>query len=1090
MSKLRVHDMAGEFGISADEVITLLRQMDVPVRSHLSLLTDDQVSRVRARWEREKRSRVEVAQPPAPAAASRRRRAAAAAAPPPPSEATERAPVVRRRRAADITPPVEPTEGVQPPDTGAVEVNADIVRDVPSTRVATPAASSAAIAIDSSVEVETPAPLGDAISAGRGARKSTEKTAEKATDRISPPAAGETVEKVDASSTVSADAHVIVEPAVSETAARSEDAAERKAAEAVADAPVSTPTSEMVAVEPSSADVEQIDSTRSKEVQTAAPAVVVEDAVTAPKQEPLSTTVADSAIEVAVIPSPVETVSGALGTDKGSPSERKSDSRESSSVEGSSVTPAPSADPSTAAKAALPADRPRPRPVVPGAPRARTRPSGGNAPNFGSARPVASAAPGGGLNQGQRRDDRRDDRREDRKGGTGGGQTPSAPPSTAPSSQPSQRRGKKNKRGAVDQEVVSANITKTMTAMRGAPHRGRAGRRFGAEVRAEMEEQRAAAAERERKTVRVNEFITVSELAQILGISATQIVGFAFKTLGLMVTINQRLDFDQIELIAGEFGFQAVKESDYAADVPESDEEERPEDMRPRPPVVTIMGHVDHGKTSLLDYIRKANVVAGESGGITQHIGAYNVEVAGGRRITFLDTPGHEAFTAMRARGAQVTDIVVIVIAADDQVMPQTIEAISHAKSAGVPIIIAINKVDLPTANIPKVKQDLLQHDVVLEEFGGTVLHSEISAKKGTGVGDLLDQILLQADMLELKANPKRRAIGSVIEAQLDQGKGPVATVLVQNGTLRVGDDYICGIHSGRVRAMLDERGRSVKEAGPAVPVQILGLTGVPMAGDQLLVVDDASAAREIAQRRERLDREAKSRRTSRSVVSLEDFMSQAQAGQKRQLRLLIKADQGGPAEALADALGQLSNPEVEVEIVHRGVGAIAESDILLAKASGAIIIGFHVRPDNNARSAADREGVDIRLYRIIYEAVADVKAALEGMLRPEEKEVVFGEAEVRETFKVARIGTIAGCIVRSGLINRKGRVRVIRDGIELYDGTIASLRRFKDDVTEVKEGYECGIGIEHFNDLKVGDVLECYRTEEIARTLDQANRS
>jgi len=652
------------------------------------------------------------------------------------------------------------------------------------------------------------------------------------------------------------------------------------------------------------------------------------------------------------------------------------------------------------------------------------------------------------------------------------------------------RRGKKGKRGAVDQEAVSANISKTMTAMRGAPTRGRPGRRFGVEAREEMEAQRAAAAERERKTVRVNEFITVSELAQILGISATQIVGFAFKSLGLMVTINQRLDFDQIELIAGEFGFQAVKESDYAADLPDTEEEDRDEDRRPRPPVVTIMGHVDHGKTSLLDYIRKANVVAGEAGGITQHIGAYHVEVAGKRTITFLDTPGHEAFTAMRARGAQVTDIVVIVIAADDQVMPQTIEAISHAKSAGVPIIIAINKCDLPTANIPKVKQDLLQHEVVLEEFGGTTLHSEISAKKGTGINELLDQILLQADILELTANPSRRATGSVVEAQLDQGKGPVATVLVQNGTLRVGDDYICGIHSGRVRAMLDERGKQVKEAGPAIPVQILGLTGVPMAGDQLLVVEDATAAREIAQRRERLDREAKSRRTTRGVVSLEDFMSQASAGQKRQLRLVIKADQGGPAEALADALQQLSNEEVQVEIIHRAVGAIAESDILLAKAAGAIIVGFHVRPDNNARNAAEREGVEIKLYRIIYEAVADVKAALEGMLRPEEREVVYGEAEVRETFKVARIGTIAGCIVRSGIMNRKGRIRVIRDGIEIYDGGIASLRRFKDDVNEVKEGYECGIGIENFNDLKVGDVFECYRTEEVARTLDQANRS
>ncbi|MGA1310063.1 MAG: translation initiation factor IF-2, partial [Gemmatimonadaceae bacterium] len=569
-------------------------------------------------------------------------------------------------------------------------------------------------------------------------------------------------------------------------------------------------------------------------------------------------------------------------------------------------------------------------------------------------------------------------------------------------------------------------------------------------------------------------------------VPATQIVSFAFKHLGLMVTINQRLDFDQIELIASEFGFEAKREEEYAA-APEVEEKDADTDLQPRPPVVTIMGHVDHGKTSLLDYIRKANVVAGEAGGITQHIGAYHVSLPDGRTVTFLDTPGHEAFTAMRARGAQVTDIVILVVAADDAVMPQTIEAISHAKNAGVPMIVAINKCDLPAANPMKVRQDLLQHGVVLEDFGGTVLASEISAKKGTGVTELLDQVLLQAEILDLKANPDRRATGSVIEAQLDPGKGAVATILVQNGTLRVGDDFICGLHSGRVRAMLDERGKPVKEAGPAIPVQVLGLTGVPMAGDQFIAVLDAAEAREIAQRRERLDREARSRRTAKGAVSLEDFMASTGEG-KRQLKLLIKADQGGPAEALADALQQLSNEEVQVEVVARAVGAVTESDILLAKASGAIIIGFHVRPDTKARAAADREGVEIKLYRIIYEAVADVRAALEGLLRPEEKEVIVGEAEVRETFKVPKIGVIAGCFVRSGIMNRQGRVRVVRDGIEVYDGTIGSLRRFKDDVKEVKEGYECGIGVENFNDLKVGDVIELYRTESVARTLQSAS--
>ncbi len=967
MSKLRVHDMAGEFGISADEVLALLRQMDVPVRSHLTLLTDDQVSRIRARWEREKRVRAEKAAP-APAAPRRRRTGAAAPETPAPvAEVEASAPTVRRRRRTEEESHAEEAHD-EPVIEAAPVVEAPVAR-TPEPEVA-----------------PTPAPVAP-----------------------KPPREEPVV--------VTAP-----EPPV-----------------AVAPAPVAAApaTPEPVVPQP-------------------APTPVVAREVAAVEPPPVAAPIAQAAPTAPATPAV--------------------------------AAPAAPAAPAPTPASSLPPDRPRPRPVVPGAPRPRPYSSGGS-PNFGSARPIASAAPGGGLGQGQRRDDRRPSNSPQGQSNANGPGNP--PPGPAGSAGSQQRRGKKGKRGAVDQEAVSANITKTMTAMRGAPSRRGGGRRFGADMRAEMEEQRVAAAERERKTVRVNEFITVSELAQILGVPATQIVGFAFKTLGLMVTINQRLDFDQIELIAGEFGFQAVKESDYAADLTtETAEVDDAEDLRPRPPVVTIMGHVDHGKTSLLDYIRKANVVAGEAGGITQHIGAYHVEVADKRTITFLDTPGHEAFTAMRARGAQVTDIVVIVIAADDQVMPQTVEAISHAKSAGVPIIIAINKVDLATANVAKVKQDLLQHDVVLEDFGGTVLHSEISAKKGTGVKDLLEQILLQADILELKANPSRRAVGSVVEAQLDQGKGPVATVLVQNGTLRVGDDYICGIYSGRVRALLDERGKAVKSAGPAIPVQILGLTGVPMAGDQLIVVEDAAEAREIAQRRERLDREAKSRRTTRGVVSLEDFMSQTSAGQKRQLRLVIKADQGGPAEALADALGQLSNPEVSVEILHRGVGAIAETDILLAKASGAIIIGFHVRPDNNARAAAEREGVEIKLYRIIYEAVADVKAALEGMLRPEEREVVYGEAAVRETFKVARVGVIAGCMVRSGTINRKGRVRVIRDGVEIYDGGIASLRRFKDDVQEVKEGYECGIGIENFNDVKVGDVFECYRTEEVARTLDQASKS
>ncbi|MBM4188269.1 MAG: translation initiation factor IF-2 [Gemmatimonadetes bacterium] len=641
------------------------------------------------------------------------------------------------------------------------------------------------------------------------------------------------------------------------------------------------------------------------------------------------------------------------------------------------------------------------------------------------------------------------------------------------------KKGKKSRKNYVDQDAVQANILKTLAGMKGGPRKRRADEPSYRDL---LASRTAEEREREKTRIRVNEFVSVSELAEAMKIPATQIVQFAFKELGMMVTVNQRLDFDQIELIASEFGFQAVKEEEYAAEVatPAADDVA---DLRSRPPVVTIMGHVDHGKTSLLDYIRKANVVAGEAGGITQHIGAYHVSLPGDRDITFLDTPGHQAFTAMRARGAQVTDIVVLVIAADDQIMPQTIEAISHAKNAGVPIIVAINKIDLPTANVAKVKQDLLQHQVVLEEFGGKVLAAPISAKKGTGIDALLDQVLLQAEILDLKANPGAPGNGTVLEATLDAGKGPLATVLVQRGTLRVGDNFICGKFSGRVRAMTDERGKAVKEAGPSTPVRVLGFSGVPDAGDAFLSVADAIEAREIAQKRQRLEREAQNRRSMRGA-SLEDISRQLQAGQATQLKIIIKADQGGPAEALADALAQLSTAEVRVEVVHRGVGAITESDVLLAKASGAIILGFHVRPDANARATADREQVDVRTYRIIYEAVEDVKNALEGLLKPEEKETILGEAEVLETFKVSKVGTIAGCTVRAGTIVRTAKARVVRDGKTVYTGSLSSLKRFKDDVKEVKEGLECGIGIENFNDVKVGDRIEAFRVDEVKRSL------
>ena len=708
-------------------------------------------------------------------------------------------------------------------------------------------------------------------------------------------------------------------------------------------------------------------------------------------------------------------------------------------------TPAPP-PPSAAPRPFIPTPV-RPRPVARGTPGGG--PSGG-APSV-PPRPVASAAPGA-----MPLDDRRREKGKKRK---------------------------KGKKSLVDQEAVAQNISRTLATLK-APvgKKGVHRREEGPTFREVQEEQRRAEREREKTLVRVTEFITVSELANTLKVPPTQIVTFAFKELGQMVTINQRLDFDMIELIASAFGFQAVREEEYATTQTE-EAQDAAETLKPRPPIVTIMGHVDHGKTSLLDYVRKTNVVAGEAGGITQHIGAYQVTLKDNRRITFLDTPGHEAFTAMRARGAQVTDIVVLVVAADDAIMPQTVEAISHAKNAGVPLVVAINKIDLPTANVQKVKQDLLAHGVVLEEFGGTTLATPISAKKGTGIDELLEQILLQAELLDLKANPDRKAQGTVLEATLDPGKGAIATIIVQNGTLKVGDDFICGQYSGRVRAMYDERGGTETEVGPSTPVQILGFEGVPEAGDTFLAMADAAEARDIAQKRQRLEREAQHRRSGR-VKTLEDFMAEAATSGVATLRIIIKADQGGPAEALADALAQLSTSEVKVEVVHRGVGAITESDVLLARASGAIIVGFHVRPDSNARAAADRERVEIRTYRIIYEAVEEVKLAMEGLLAPEKKEVVLGEAEIRQIFKIAKLGTIAGCFVRSGVIPRTGRVRVIRNGVEVYDGTLASLKRFKDDVREVREGFECGIGIENFNDVKVGDLIESYRVEEIARSL------
>lgn len=649
------------------------------------------------------------------------------------------------------------------------------------------------------------------------------------------------------------------------------------------------------------------------------------------------------------------------------------------------------------------------------------------------------------------------------------------------------KRGRKKgrRRQRVDQGAVQENIQRVMAELKGGGRR----RRKSRETRPRVEEKEARKEEarkreeREATTVRVNEFLTVAELGELIDISSTELIGSAFKSLGLMVTINQRLDFDQIEMLLEEFNFTAVREQEYgAAEDGEVEEEDDPELAMPRPPVVTVMGHVDHGKTKLLDSIRDTNVVAGESGGITQHIGAYHVQVDGDRSLTFLDTPGHAAFTAMRARGADVTDIVILVVAADDSVMPQTIEAISHARNAGVPIVVAINKMDLPAADAERVKQQLLSHDVTVEDFGGDVLVAPISARTGAGMDELLEKVLLQAELLELKANPNRPATGAVIEARLDVGKGPVVSVLVQRGTLRVGDDFICGKFDGRVRALLDERGAVVEEAGPGTPVQLLGVRGVPQAGDTLQVME-AMRASEIASTRQRLEREKLLRIKDRGI-RLGDFSQILSAGEVSTLPLIIKGDVDGSVQAVSDTLQRLGTAEVRVEIVHRAVGAINEEDVLLARTAGGVIIGFRVRPNVNARQLAEREGVDIQVYDVIYDAENDVRAALEGMLAPERLERVVASAEVRETFKVTRVGTIAGCYVGEGVVEHQSTVRLIRDGVVVYTGEISSLKRFKDDVKLVRNGLECGIGIANYNDVKVGDVIECFVVEEVARTL------
>lgn len=600
------------------------------------------------------------------------------------------------------------------------------------------------------------------------------------------------------------------------------------------------------------------------------------------------------------------------------------------------------------------------------------------------------------------------------------------------------------------------------------------------EANAERDAAAAAAAAAESQVLKLTEFVTANDLATMMDVPINKVIGTCMN-LGVMVSINQRLDAETINIVAEEFGF---KTEFVSAEVVEAiaQEEDSEEDLVARPPIVTVMGHVDHGKTSLLDYIRKANVIAGEAGGITQHIGAYNVKLADGRHITFLDTPGHEAFTAMRARGAKVTDICIIIVAADDDVMPQTIEAINHASAAGVPIVFAINKIDKPAANADKIKEELAGMNYLVEEWGGKYQSQDISAKKGVGVEELLEKVLLEAEMLDLKANPDRNASGSIIESSLDKGRGYVATVLVQNGTLRVGDVILAGTHFGRVKAMFNERNQRIKEVGPAEPALILGLNGAPTAGDTFTVLDSEQEAREIATKRQQLQREFSTRTSKR--LTLDEVARRQALGSFQELNIIVKGDVDGSIEALSDSLIKLSTPEIQVNVIHKAVGEISESDVSLAAASDAIIIGFQVRPSQAARREAEREGVEIRLYSVIYQTIEEVKDAMAGMLAPELREEITGSAEVLETYKISKVGTIAGALVREGKIKRTNKVRVIRDGIVRYTGALGSLKRFKDDAKEVVAGLECGLSIQGYNDIQAGDIIEGFEEIEVARAL------
>ena len=632
---------------------------------------------------------------------------------------------------------------------------------------------------------------------------------------------------------------------------------------------------------------------------------------------------------------------------------------------------------------------------------------------------------------------------------------------------------------------IQEQIKATMARLQGATNKQSFGadkRRVKRRERADAEEARQMAEDEEAKVLKVTEFVAASDLASLMDVSVNEVISTCM-SLGMFVSINQRLDAEAITIIADEFGYEvnfisAEEEIDTFAEEVEDD----PADLVPRAPIVTIMGHVDHGKTSLLDYIRKSKVTAGEAGGITQHIGAYSVETESGKKITFLDTPGHEAFTAMRARGAKVTDIVIIVIAADDSVMPQTKEAINHAMVAGAPIVFAFSKVDKDGANTDKVREELATMNMLVEDWGGKYQCQEISSKSGLGINDLLEKVLLEAEMLELTANPKKKAVGSVIEAELDKGRGYVTTMMVQDGTLHVGDMMLAGDNYGRVKAMFDHHGSKIKKAGPSTPVQVLGLNGAPQAGDKLICLENEREAREIANKREQILREQSLR--TRKHITLEEIGRRKAIGTFRELNVIVKGDVDGSVEALSDSLLKLSTEEVQVRIIHKGVGQVSESDVALASTSDAVIIAFQVRPSPNARRMADAEQIEIRNYSIIYQAIDEIKAAMEGMLAPSFEEVITSNIEVRDVFKISKIGTVAGCYVLDGTVKRAHKIRVIRDFVVVHDGEISALKRFKDDVAEVKFGYECGMSIKGFNDLEVGDNLECYEMKEVKRTL------